>query len=57
VPTWGKMLEWAWKEHAVLNGWWWSFLFPGLALTVFCATFLMLGRALEPIVTPKLKTR
>jgi len=57
VPTWGKMLEWAWKEHAVLNGWWWSFLFPGLALTVFCSTFLMLGRALEPIVTPKLKSR
>ncbi|HIP65693.1 MAG TPA: ABC transporter permease [Pyrodictium sp.] len=57
VPTWGKMLEWAWKEHAVLNGWWWSFLFPGLALTVFCATFLMLGRALEPIVAPKLKSR
>jgi len=57
VPTWGKMLEWAWKEHAVLNGWWWSFLFPGLALTMFCTTFLMLGRALEPIVTPKLKSR
>ena len=57
IPTWGKMLEWAWKEHAVLNGWWWSFLFPGLALTVFCTTFLMLGRALEPIVTPKLKSK
>ncbi|AEM38814.1 binding-protein-dependent transport systems inner membrane component [Pyrolobus fumarii 1A] len=55
VPTWGKMLEWAWNEHAVINGWWWSFIFPGLALTVFCATFLLLGRALEPIVAPKIR--
>ncbi len=57
VPTWGKMLEFAWNEHAVINGWWWSFLFPGLALTVYCAAFLMLGRALEPIVSPRIRGR
>lgn len=55
IPTWGKMLENAWNEHAVVNGWWWSFLFPGLALAFYCAAFLMLGRALEPIVSPRLR--
>ncbi len=55
IPTWGKMLEQAWNEHAVVNGWWWSFIFPGLALAIFCATFLMLGRALEPILSPRLR--
>ncbi|MCE4606696.1 MAG: ABC transporter permease [Desulfurococcales archaeon] len=55
APTWGKMLQNAYNSQAILNGWWWTYLFPGLALVVFSATFLLLGRAIEPIVAPKLQ--
>ncbi len=54
APTWGKMLQGAYDVGAVQLGWWWYYLFPGLALVIFSAAFLMLGRALEPIVAPKL---
>lgn len=55
APTWGKMLQLAYNVRAVTAGWWWLYIFPGLALVVFSATFLLLGRALEPIVAPKLQ--
>jgi len=55
APTWGKMLQLAYNEFAVTNGYWWMYIFPGLALVVFSATFLLVGRAIEPIVAPKLQ--
>ena len=55
APTWGKMLQNAYDSQAVINGWWWTYLFPGLALVVFSATFLLIGRAIEPLVAPKLQ--
>ena len=54
APTWGKLLQAAYNAHAVQNGFWWLYIFPGLALVIFSATFLILGRALEPLVAPKL---
>ncbi|MEB2837227.1 MAG: ABC transporter permease [Desulfurococcales archaeon] len=55
APTWGKLLQLAYDEHAVQNGWWWMYIFPGLALVIFSATFLLIGRAVEPLVAPKLQ--
>ena len=55
APTWGKMLQHAFNVQAVSNGFWWMYIFPGLALVVFSATFLLVGRAIEPIVAPKLQ--
>ncbi len=55
APTWGKMLQNAYDSQAIINGWWWTYLFPGLALVVFSATFLLIGRAIEPIVSPKMQ--
>lgn len=55
APTWGKMLQLAYNVKAVTTGWWWMYIFPGLALVVFSATFLLIGRAIEPIVAPKLQ--
>ena len=54
APTWGKMLNGAYEANAVITGMWWYYIFPGLALVVFSATFLLIGRALEPLVAPKL---
>lgn len=55
APTWGKMLQLAYDVKAVTTGWWWMYIFPGLALVIFSATFLLVGRAIEPIVAPKLQ--
>lgn len=55
APTWGKLLQEAYDAHAVQNGLWWLYIFPGLALVVFSATFLLIGRAVEPLVAPKLQ--
>jgi peptide/nickel transport system permease protein len=55
APTWGKLLQLAYDEHAVQSGWWWMYIFPGLALVIFSATFLLIGRAVEPLVAPKLQ--
>ncbi len=55
APTWGKMLQLAYNAKAVTTGWWWMYIYPGLALVIFSATFLLIGRALEPIVAPKLQ--
>ncbi len=55
APTWGKMLENAYYVQSVVRGWWWLYIFPGLALAIFSATFLLIGRAIEPIVAPKLQ--
>ncbi|MCE4600619.1 MAG: ABC transporter permease subunit [Desulfurococcales archaeon] len=55
APTWGKMLQLAYNVKAVTTGWWWMYIFPGLALVIFSATFLLIGRAIEPIVAPKLQ--
>jgi len=55
APTWGKMLQEAYNAQAVQNGLWWLYLFPGFALVVFSATFLLIGRAIEPLVAPKLQ--
>jgi peptide/nickel transport system permease protein len=55
APTWGKLLQEAYDIHAVQNGLWWLYIFPGLALVVFSATFLLIGRAVEPLVAPKLQ--
>ncbi len=55
APTWGKMLQLAYNSQSVTQGWWWLYIFPGLALVVFSATFLLIGRAIEPIVAPKLQ--
>lgn len=55
APTWGKMLQLAYNVKAVSTGQWWLYIFPGLALVIFSATFLLVGRAIEPIVAPKLQ--
>jgi len=55
APTWGKLLQLAYDEHAVQTGWWWMYIFPGLVLVIFSATFLLIGRAVEPLVAPKMQ--
>jgi len=55
-PSWGVTLYWAQTNSAVLQGEWWSFVFPGaaLALTVIGLVFLLAG--IDEVSNPRLRT-
>jgi peptide/nickel transport system permease protein len=54
-PSWGVALYWATNESAVLQGEWWTFLFPGLAigLTVLALTLVLAG--IDEVSNPRLR--
>jgi peptide/nickel transport system permease protein len=54
---WGQTLYWAQNNSAVLQGEWWPFLFPGLALalTVVALVFLLAG--IDEVSDPRLRTQ
>ncbi len=53
--SWGVSLYWAQNQSSVLQGEWWPFLFPGLAigLTVFALTLLLVG--IDEVSNPRLR--
>jgi peptide/nickel transport system permease protein len=53
--SWGVTLYWAQVNSAVLQGEWWPFLFPGLALaiTVLALVFILAG--LDEVSNPRLR--
>jgi peptide/nickel transport system permease protein len=57
VPTWGKMLNYAFGHGAFENGAWWWVLPPGLAITFLSLTFVFMGFAIDEIVNPRLRRR
>jgi len=54
-PSWGVALYWATVNSSVLQGEWWSFLFPGLAIgiTVLGLTLLLAG--IDEVSNPRLR--
>jgi peptide/nickel transport system permease protein len=54
-PSWGVALYWATVNSSMLQGEWWSFLFPGLAIgvTVIGLTFLLAG--IDEVSNPRLR--
>jgi ABC-type dipeptide/oligopeptide/nickel transport system permease subunit len=55
--SWGVSLYWATVNSSVLQGEWWSFLFPGLAIgvTVFGLTLILAG--IDEVANPRLRGR
>ena len=55
-PSWGVALYWATVNSSMLQGEWWSFLFPGLAIgiTVLGLTFLLAG--IDEVSNPRLRS-
>jgi peptide/nickel transport system permease protein len=53
--SWGMVLYWAQTNSTVLQGEWWPFLFPGLALvlTVVALVFLLAG--IDEVSNPRLR--
>jgi peptide/nickel transport system permease protein len=54
-PSWGVALYWATVNSSVLQGEWWSFVFPGLAIgiTVLGLTLVLAG--IDEVSNPRLR--
>jgi peptide/nickel transport system permease protein len=54
-PSWGGALYWATVNSSVLQGEWWSFLFPGLAIGVTVLGLTLLLAGIDEVSNPRLR--
>jgi len=53
--SWGMTLYWAQTNSAVLQGEWWPFLFPGMALVITVVGLVFLLAGIDEISNPRLR--
>jgi len=53
--SWGMILYWAQTNSAVLQGEWWPFLFPGLALVITVVGLVFLLSGIDELSDPRLR--
>ena len=53
--SWGVALYWATVNSSVLQGEWWSFLFPGLAIGVTVLGLTLLLAGVDEVSNPRLR--
>jgi peptide/nickel transport system permease protein len=53
--SWGMVLYWAQTNSTVLQGEWWPFLFPGLALVVTVVALVFLLAGIDEVSNPRLR--
>jgi peptide/nickel transport system permease protein len=54
--SWGMTLYWAQTNSAVLQGEWWPFLFPGLALVLTIVGLVFLLAGIDEVSNPRLRS-
>jgi peptide/nickel transport system permease protein len=54
-PSWGVALYWATVNSSVLQGEWWSFLFPGLAIGITVLSLTLILAGIDEISNPRLR--
>lgn len=54
--TWGMMLQFLQISGHSLDAYWWL-LPPGIAITLLCLAFYLIGRAFDEVVNPRLRKR
>ncbi len=54
--TWGMMLQFLQISGHSLDAYWWL-LPPGIAITLLCLSFYLIGRAFDEVVNPRLRKR
>ena len=57
VQSWGTMLKNSMDVSAATSGYWWYVLTPGVAIVLVVLAFTLMGRAVENIVNPTLRSR
>ncbi|AWB90907.1 ABC transporter permease [Aeromicrobium chenweiae] len=55
--SWGSMLKTALDTGAATAGYWWFVLSPGIAIVVVVLCFTLIGRAIEAVLNPTLRSR
>lgn len=57
--SWGIMINTTQAAGYLLGGWkyWYLIVPPGLAITLLCSAFYLVGRALDEVVNPRLRRR
>jgi len=55
VVSWGRLIENAFKDDAVLNNAWWAIIWPGVCVTVLVLACTMIGQAIEDALNPRLR--
>lgn len=55
IPTWGQILHDAQSSDAAARGMWWWIMPPGVMIGITTVAFVLISRALETIVNPKMK--
>lgn len=55
--SWGRIIEEAFTGGAMVNGYWWWIIPPGVAIILVTLAFTMCGYALDEIFNPKLRKR
>jgi len=51
LTEWGKLVSYG--QNHLLGGYWWAFLFPGIAIAIFALGFYLLGDGLRDILDPR----
>lgn len=57
VQSWGSILKNSMDVSAATSGYWWYVLTPGIAIVLVVLAFTLMGRAVENIVNPTLRSR
>jgi peptide/nickel transport system permease protein len=55
--SWGVTLYWAQNNSSVLQGAWWHFVFPGLALALSVAALVFINFGVDELANPRLRRR
>jgi peptide/nickel transport system permease protein len=55
--TWGTILYWAQNNSSVLQGAWWHFVFPGVALALAVAALVFINFGVDELANPRLRRR
>lgn len=57
LQSWGSILKNAMDVSAATSGYWWYVLVPGIAIVLVVLSFTLMGRAVENITNPTLRSR
>jgi peptide/nickel transport system permease protein len=55
--SWGTTLYWAQNNSSVLQGAWWHFVFPGVALALAVAALVFVNYGVDELANPRLRSR
>jgi peptide/nickel transport system permease protein len=55
--TWGTTLYWAQNNSSVLQGAWWHFVFPGVAIALAVAALVFINFGIDELANPRLRRR